>query len=231
MSFIESTKDKLVAVSPRTLVQRLAAQYRGKPWSEGRPLVTLVNAHNLSMQGHIVDVQEKSNERTVLFKIEMQHSPFQNELVYLSLDHVIGGIVHGAERYADLLTEGGVAKPRSTPAPTQLELKRIALHASEKTKLAVVFSEGSESIPPSESARGNAASVLEAIPKAFTRLLADEIGKKALDGVKTLALAHTAGTEPSVSKTKDKLRFVADFESAFPEDTATWLEKLFASAL
>ena len=231
MSFIESTKGKLVAMSPRTLVQRLAAQFRGKPWPEGRPLVTLVNAHNLSMQGHIVDVQEKSNERTVLFKIEANDSPYANELVYLSLESVVAVIVHGAERYADVLTEGGVAKPRSTPAPSQLELKRIALHASEKTKLAVMLAEGVEAIPAGESARGNAAAVLEAIPKALTRLLADELGKKALDGVNTLVLAHTATVEPTITQSKDKLRFAADFESAFPEDTATWLETLFARAL
>lgn len=231
MASFEQFHEKLVAIPPRTLVARLASAWRGKSWATPRPLVTIVTADNVSLQGFVVAVQENGNERTLLFKPEAQHSPYRNELAYLSLDRVVGVVVHGAESYVDLLSEGAVAKPRATPAPSQLDLKRLAQATGEALKVTVMLGEGAEAIPAGEGARGNAADVLEALKIVFTKLRGDAEGKAALEGVHTVALAHGAGETARFLRSKETLRFVADFEAAFPEDLAAWLAVLAERAL
>lgn len=236
MSFLNEVATKLRALTPRRLLETLAAQYNGKPFDEknARPLLTLFTAEGATFTGFLIDLADDGRGSAIVFKIETQHSAYANELVYLSLDRVTTVVVHGAERFAPILTDGAVARPRdghgkSLPAPSPLELRRLVASEQERLKGAggAELQLELERLPATDDARANVLELCRAVVETMVARLESEdpMARDAALAITQIRFRQHDGESPGIRRNGATLSLDVDFTRALPGSLATWVSR------
>lgn len=190
--------------SAADLFQMLEEQLAIRPRSSA---VRLECSGGQTLHGEVVRYQAQS--RTVL----LAH---QGTLSWVDLNQVVAVTLVHAESWLQELTRGQVRGPQE-PAPTRLHLRRQAEQLAKHlhlTSLEIPWSR----LPDDDQSSRHLQLLLQELDECWQEISSDEMGRKALAGVREIALELADHSELTVQDGRCHLRVAAGPEGmlAFP---------------